>query len=416
MKAIIFSIGDELILGQTVDSNAAWLSRQLTRLGITITEHITMGDDVDTIAARLKQDALESDLILTTGGLGPTTDDLTRHALAQVLNEELVLNDEALHNIKSRYARMNKEMPPINKIQAMIPQGCDMIPNPVGTAPGISVQIGKARAYFMPGVPSEMKLMFTERIRNDLEKVLAGQKNIEIVFERTLHLVGTGESNVGQILGEMMQRGANPLVNSTAKQGILSLRILARAPGEAEAQTLILPIEQEIRRRLGDKVYGCDEETLPLVVGRELRRKGQTLAVAESCSGGMLAKEITDIPGASDYFLCGWVTYTNKAKSELLQVNSNLIQKHGAVSEEVAHAMAYNALRLAGADYALSTTGIAGPTGGTPEKPVGLVYIGLADKNNVQVKRYIFPVERENVRQRTINTALNLLRLKIQNI
>lgn len=448
MNAIIISIGDELILGQTVDTNAAWLSRQLSSLGITVREHITIGDDINAIAAQLRRaggmsQALNNeagdsrgnnnavDVVLVTGGLGPTDDDLTRHALAKILETELELHQPSLDRIEQFFVRLNKPMSQTNRVQAMIPCGCNVLENNAGTAPGIIARIGKTSVFFLPGVPAEMKAMFDESVKDKLRQLVSAGGAKEVFAYRTLHTYGTGESNIAEILGDMMSRGRNPIVNSTAAHSIVSIRIISRGPDEESARALIEPVERELRRRLGIFVFGCDEDTLTSVVGELLRQGGMsmTVAVAESCTGGLLAKELTDIPGSSAYFMAGWVTYSNDAKMRFLEVNPDTIEKYGAVSEQVACELAAAARRLAGADYGLGITGIAGPTGGiagptggiagptggTEEKPVGLVYIGLADKDGVKVARNVFPGSRDRVRRRAVNTALNMLRLRLLN-
>jgi len=439
MNSYIISIGDELIFGQTVDTNAAWLSRQLSSLGITVREHITVSDDIDEIVGQLRRAGGISwvlnnevgdsrgnntavDVVLVTGGLGPTDDDLTRHALAKVLETELKLHQPSLDRIEQFFVRLNRPMSQTNRVQAMIPCGCDVLENKVGTASGITARIGKTYIFFLPGVPAEMKAMFDESVKDKLRQLVSAGGDKKVFAYRTLHTYGTGESNIAEILGDMMSRGRNPIVNSTAAHSIVSIRIISRGTDERTARALIEPVERELRRRLGDFVFGCDEDTLPSVVGELLRQGGRTVAVAESCTGGLLAKELTDISGSSAYFKAGWVTYSNDAKRLFLEVNPDTIEKYGAVSEQVACELAAGARRLAGADYGLGITGIAGPTGGiagptggTEEKPVGLVYIGLAGEDGVEVARNVFPGSRDRVRRRAVNTALNMLRLRLLN-
>ena len=438
MNAIIISIGDELILGQTVDTNAAWLSQQLSSLGITVREHITVGDDINAIVGQLRRaggmpsvlnnEACDSqgdnnnaaDVVLITGGLGPTDDDLTRHALAKVLKTELKLHQSSLSRIEQFFVRLNKPMSQTNRVQAMIPCGCDVLENNVGTAPGITTQIGKTPVFFLPGVPAEMKVMFDESVKDKLRQIVSAGGVREVYAYRTLHTYGAGESNIAEMLGDMMSRGRNPVVNSTAAHSIVSIRIISRGPDEKAARVLIEPVERELRERLGTFIFGSDEDTFAGVVGGLLRRNGATVAVAESCTGGLLAKELTDISGSSGYFMAGWVTYSNDAKTRFLEVNPDTIEKYGAVSEQVVSELASAARRLAGTDYGLGITGIAGPTGGiagptggTEKKPVGLVYIGLADRDGVEVTRNVFPGSRDRVRRRAVNTALNMLRRKL---
>jgi len=413
IKAIIISIGDELTLGRSVDTNSAWLSNQLLPLGITVSQHVTVADDLDWLTTQLQQCSQVADVLLVTGGLGPTQDDLTRYAIAKVLKSDLQLNQRSLEQIEQFFVSLNRTPAPTNRVQAMIPQGCDVMDNTVGTAPGMITQIDGAIAYFMPGVPAEMKQMFADTVRPGLVRLTKGSSDKQVVVSRSLHSTGTGESNIAQMLGDTMARGKNPVVNCTAKTGIVSVRIDSRAADQDAARELIVPVEQEIRQKLGGYVFGADDQTLASVVGELLSSQCKSLAVAESCTGGLLAKDITDIPGASEYFKCGWVTYSNTAKIELLGVDTETTERYGAVSEQVAKQLAYNARRLAGADYAIATTGIAGPAGGTDEKPVGLVYIALADESNVTVTRNMFPGDRQTIRRRTVTTALDMLRKKL---
>ena len=413
MNGIIISIGDELVLGQTVNTNATWLSRELAALGITVSEHITLADDVEAIKVYLQQVGQARDVILATGGLGPTKDDLTRIALAQVLGSALRLHEPTLRQIKQFFEERGREMPDTNRIQAMIPTGCEVLENKLGTACGMQVQIGRAAAFFLPGVPQEMRDIFAGSVKNKLQQMIAFKGTNGVIMTRTLHTVGVGESDIAERLGRMMDRDRNPLINSTAAQGIVSLRINARAKNEVEALCLIEPAEREIWRRLGSSVYGVDDETLAQVVGQLLREQHKTLAVAESCTGGLLGKELTDIAGSSDYFKCGWVVYSNQAKIDMLGVDAETITQYGAVSEQVARHLAERARHLGQADYGIGITGIAGPTGASEDKPVGLVYIAVAEGDNSSVKRHVFPGDREMVRLRTVNMALNMLRKKI---
>jgi competence/damage-inducible protein CinA-like protein len=422
VRAVILSIGDELVLGQSVDTNAAWLSGQLAALGILVKEHVTIGDDQTAIADQLRRAATSVEIIISTGGLGPTDDDLTRYALADVLETDLRLDEDSLRHIEGFFVRRDRAMPDCNRIQAMFPAGTEIIPNPVGTAPGILAQIdskddqGRAWAFFLPGVPREMKTMYTDTVAKRIRERTDQKGHREVILTRKIHTIGAGESTIAEILGDMMARGTNPIVNSTASNMVVSLRINARAADERSARDLIQPVEEEIVERLGDYVFGYDDDTLAGVVGQLLRERGETLAVAESCTGGWLGKMLTDISGSSDYFKGGWEVYSNEAKNKWLQVAKEDIDTYGAVSEPVAHQLAVRAREIAEADYGIGITGIAGPGGGTEEKPVGLVYTALADARDVEVKKYIFPGDRDMVRRRTVNLALNLLRLKIQHL
>ena len=413
MKAIIISIGDELILGQTIDTNAAWLSRELAALGIAVMEQLTLPDNLEAIEKHLQRAGEHAEVILVTGGLGPTQDDLTRYALARVLAVELQLHEPSLGRIRQFFSRLNREMSSTNRIQAMIPAGCEVIENDLGTAPGMWAKIGTAAAFFLPGVPAEMKEMFAAFVKDRLKLLVGEHGGHEVIVTRTLHTVGIGESNLAEIIGDLMERAQNPLVNTTASQGQVSIHINACAIDESAARQIIEPVEQQLKQRLGRLVFGGDDETLAQVVGGLLRQRSATLAVAESCSGGLLAKVLTDISGSSDYFSYCWVTYSDQAKISLLQVDPDAIEQFGAVSAEVARQMAFHARRLARSDFSLAITGIAGPTGGSDEKPVGLVYICLADSATTQVKRNLFPGDRHIVRRRAVIAALDMLRQRL---
>ena len=418
MRAVVISVGDELVLGQTVDTNSAWLSERLGELGIAVCEHVTVADDVESIKSHLERSAGLADVVIVSGGLGPTDDDLTRHALAEVLGVDLVLNQDWLRRIEGLFGRMGRQMADRNRVQAMIPVSCDVLDNQIGTACGMAARIGGASVFLVPGVPREMREMFDGEIRGRLcELQCRLAKNSDspdigtgVILTRALRCFGTGESRVAEMLGDVMERGRNPVVNSTVADGIISIRINATAGGKVEAEQLIAPVERDVRMRLGDLVFGVDGDNLAAVVGRMLLERGSTVATAESCTGGLLGKALTDIAGSSGYYERGWVTYSNAAKTDMLGVDSQVIECYGAVSEEVAGQLAEGARRLAGSDYSLSTTGIAGPGGGSSEKPVGLVFIGLAWNGGVKTVRMLLHGDRSMVRLRAVNHALDTLR------
>ena len=388
MTGIILSIGDELVLGQTIDTNSAWLSQQLAAIGCIILRHLTIGDDQLQIESALRDSSQLSDVVLISGGIGPTEDDLTRQALASVMNEPLEPNSIWLAELDKFFAQRGRPMPPINRIQAMIPRGAAMIFNHAGTAAGIKTTLqrndGKpCDVYVMPGVPKEMKKMFQTSVLPELQARSGGA----VILSRTLHTFGLGESAIAERLGPLMQRDRNPSVGTTVSAGVVSLRINARFESMQRASEELARAEGECCLALGDLIYGHDEQTLQEVVANQLFEINAklptgaipyTVTTAESCTGGLLAKMLTDLSGSSGYFHRGFVTYSNEAKTELLGVDPQLIRQHGAVSEEVAEAMALGALDRAKAKAALAISGIAGPTGGTPTKPVGTVCIALA--------------------------------------
>jgi len=409
VKASLISVGDELLDGSTVDTNAAFLSRQLVELGIEVVSAYTVADDVDRIVRVLDLARQDAEVVLVTGGLGPTDDDLTRQALARWLRVELELRQELVCALEEFFARRGVVMPEKNRVQAYVPQGCEVLPNPVGTAAGIVADWGQGGLVAaMPGVPSEMQQMF-QRLRGRLER-LGGRGAIAI---RRLRCFGTGESNIAERLGSLMHRGRNPRINTTASAGVITVHIVARAESQQDAERMAQADEQWIRQQLGEVVFGTDEQSLPEVVGRYLAEQGKSLAVAESCTGGMVTKLLTDIPGASRYLTYGWVTYSNQAKITELGVPAELIEQHGAVSEPVCRAMAEGARKKANADYAIGITGIAGPGGGSEQKPEGLVYICVEAAEGADAVRCVFLTGRQSVRLRAAYTALNMLRLRL---
>lgn len=412
MQAIIISIGDELTLGQTVDTNAAWLSARLIERGILTRWHLTVPDDRAAIAQAVCQAAAEADWVIVTGGLGPTADDLTRQALADALGTALEINPGALERIEQFFKARGRMMTPSNRVQALCPAGAECLDNLCGTAPGLRLRIGRAVIVSMPGVPVEMKAMFEQHVL----PVLAAQTG-RVILTAQLHTFGLGESQVGERLGELMSRKRNPKVGTTVAAGVVSVRIRSEFPAAGAAQAALDATLAEIRQRLGDLIYGEGPTTLPEVVGRLLTEQHSTLATAESCTAGLVGKLLTDMAGASAYYRGGWIVYANELKTGSLGVPAEMIVREGAVSEPVVRRMAEEALSRSGADYALALTGIAGPDGGSPEKPVGTVWIALARRRaggiDVRAERFIFPGIRELVRERAAKTALNLLRLQL---
>jgi nicotinamide-nucleotide amidase len=414
ISAAILSIGDELVLGQTVDTNSAWLSQQLASIGVRIVGHATVPDDQSQIETAIQTVSASCDVLIVSGGIGPTEDDLTRQALAGVLGVPLELNTTALATLTAFFQRLDRQMPESNKIQAMLPRGSSMIENTCGTAAGISATLAKTggghcRVFVMPGVPKEMKTMFLRDIFPELQAEGGGAA----IVSRTLHTFGLGESTVAERLGDLMKRGRNPSVGTTVAGGVVSLRVNAyyesreRATAEADATAAAC------RALLGDLIYGEDAHTLPQVVAGLLKQQSKTVATAESCTGGLLAKFLTDLAGSSSFFSYGWVTYANAAKESQLGVKRKTLAAHGAVSEQVVSEMAVGAHQKAGSDFALSISGVAGPDGGTVEKPVGMVCIALADAASTQARTFRFSGDREFIRDRSAKMALAMLRFRL---
>jgi len=407
--ASILSIGNELLNGKTVDTNAAYMAGRLRTISLPVVSVHSVPDEIPAIVHALGLATSEADVVITTGGLGPTDDDLTRQSLAEFLGVDLVLRPDLLAKVREFFDRRGIEMPVRNALQAHIPQGATPIENEMGTAPGIQANKGGKLLFSLPGVPAEMRHMFDTRVLPALRPLAEGQA----IAVKRLKCFGAGESKIAEMIGDAMERGRNPVVNCTVQTGVISLEIVATAANHAEAEKMAKQQEYSLRTVLGDLVYGVDDQTLADVVGEKLTRVGQTLALAESCTGGLVAKLITDIPGSSEYFTYGWVTYSNEAKSHELDVPAEMIEKYGAVSEQVATAMAQGARRKAGTDYAIAITGIAGPGGGTEQKPVGLVYIAVDNRDGTDTSRYVFSSDRSSVRMRAAQTALNTLRLKL---
>ena len=412
MRAEIIAIGSELASGQSLDTNSYWLSQQLTALGITIAFHTTLGDVLEDHLAVFENACTRADIVMMTGGLGPTQDDLTREALAQCAGVPLVEDAECLAAIAAMFARRNRVMSERNRVQALFPRGATPLPNPVGTAPGIWMQVDRATVACLPGVPHEMKLMFRDQVVPRLRQ--SGLVNL-ITVHRKINLFGKGESEIEAQAMDLTARGRVPDVGITAHDSTISFRITATAPTEEEARLLIEPTAKLIYERYGSLVVGEGSDDVPEAVAAELAAANATLATAESCTGGVVAQMITAIPGVSQSYLGGVVSYANEAKIEFLGVPSALIDNYGAVSPQVAAAMAEGVRTRLGADLGLATTGVAGPSGGTPEKPVGLVYLGLATSKGTQTRRLDIGSDqpRDIIQRRSSKAALNWVRLTL---
>ncbi len=415
MNAILLSIGDELALGQTVDTNSAWLAARLARLGVKAGEHHTLADDAPAIAEAVTRAAHRvgpTGLILITGGLGPTDDDLTREALAAAMGEPLIQDPASVEALDRFFAARGREMPRRNRVQAMHPRGSSMLDNPRGTAPGIRFILNGAVGFVMPGVPREMQGMFDDHIVPWLDQRAAQAGGRDVILTTTVHTFGQGESDVAELLGPLMQRDRNPTVGTTVANGVCSVRIRSEFRDNKQAQRELEATAAEVEARLGSIVYGRDEATLQESTLAALIKVGLTVATAESCTGGLCAAMLTDVPGSSRAVTGGFITYTNGLKTAVLGVDPAMIQRHGAVSEPVAAAMAEGAMQRAETSLAVAITGIAGPDGGTREKPVGTVCFALAARDAATaVYSAMLPGERAAVRDRSAKVALQLLRL-----
>ena len=409
MRAEILTIGDELLRGEIVDSNKAFLSDRLFGLDIETRFHVSVGDDPADMADAFRRAAERSDIALVSGGLGPTRDDLTIEVLASAFGRSLELDQASLEGIKAFFARFGREMAPNNAKQANFPQGAEVLPNPIGTAPGCLLEESGTLFFCMPGVPRELHQMMDEQVLPRIAERLAGVEGRPVVRTALLRTFGIGESNLDDELADIARKDGVSLSFRTAFPDNY-LRPVARGATASEAEAKLARVCDAIRERLGPLVYGSDAETMEEVMGRLLREQGKTLAVAESCTGGLVGERITAVPGSSDYFLGGVVAYADRAKAALLGVPERTLLEHGAVSEPVAVAMAEGVRERFGADLAVSTTGIAGPGGGTEAKPVGLVWVGFSDAEESIAQDFEFPLDRSRHRMATAQVALDWVR------
>ncbi len=410
MKCEILSIGSELTSGQNLDTNSQWLSRRLAEIGIAVGWHTTIADDLDANVEAFRIASRRAGLVLATGGLGPTQDDLTREVLARVAGVELVENTESLRQIEEMFRRRNRTMPERNRVQALFPAGAMPIPNERGTAPGIWMRLGDCWLAAMPGVPSEMHAMFETQVR---PRLLALGLGGGVLVQRKINTFGLGESAIEEKLLDLTRRGHVPEVGITVHDAVISLRILARAATIAEAQAQIVPVENTIRERLGNLVFGVEDEDVQDAVAVLLESKRCSLATAESVTAGLVTHQMASVPGISAWLRGGIVAYDNRLKVELLGVPQALIDSHGAVSAQVAEAMAVGCRTRLRTDLAVSTVGVAGPHDLAPDKPVGLVYVALAWSGGVSAVRFSWTGSRAEVQRRTAKLALNRVRLHL---
>jgi len=407
VTAEILTIGDELLRGEIVDSNKSFLSEKLLGIELETRFHASVNDDPADMRDAFLRAADRSAVVLVSGGLGPTRDDLTVEVLAETFGRKLVQHEPSLRQIQAFFARLGREMAPSNAKQALVPEGAEVLPNPVGTAPGCMLDVGRAVFFCMPGVPRELYRMMEEQVLPRVAARLGGGRGV--MRAALLRTFGLGESNLEDLLKDVGREPGVVLGFRTAFPDNF-LRPVARAATAAEAEAKLARACAAIEQKLGPLVYTRGEETMEAVVGRMLAERGLTLATAESCTGGLIGARLTAVPGSSRYYRGGVVAYANEAKRDLLGVPEALLREHGAVSEPVARAMAEGARARFGADLALATTGISGPDGGTPEKPVGLVWIAHASKQGVEAEQMIFPFDRERHRAITTQTALDWVR------
>jgi nicotinamide-nucleotide amidase len=407
MGTEILTVGTELLLGQKVDTNAAWISERLAEAGIDVFYRTTVGDNWGRIEAAMRLALSRAEILVITGGLGPTEDDLTRDVLAAVMGRPLRLDPAVLAHIEERFARRRIPMAENNRKQAMVPEGAAVLANPRGTAPGLLAEWEGNLVACMPGVPSEMKPMCLEQVIPRIRERFGIQGRI---VSRVLKACGVSESTLDQRIGDYFREMRNPTIGVLAHQGEIHVRLTCKGDDPAAIGLMLDDLEAKLRARLGHLIFARDEERMEAVVGRLLRERGATLSLAESCTGGLVASRLTDIAGSSDYVEQGVVAYSLAAKQSLLEVPQDLLAQHGAVSLPVARAMAQGIRRRSGTTFGLATTGVAGPTGGTPETPVGLVCIALAWDGGASARDFRLLGERETIKLRASQMALEMLR------
>ena len=414
MKAEIITIGDEILRGEIVDSNKALLAERLLSLDIECHYQCSVRDDRRDMRDAFRRAVSRADVVLVSGGLGPTRDDITSEVLAETFGRELFLDEASLEAIRAFFRRIGRDMSEANRKQARFPSGAEVLPNPVGTAPGFVLEQEGKLVFCMPGVPRELAQMMGEQVLPRLAVAVggaeAGRSSARtVVRARLLRTFGMGESSLEDELADIARDGEVEIGFRTTFPDNY-LRVVARAGSAAEADAAIARVVEGIRDRLGPLVYGEEDESMAAVAGRLLAERGSTLALAESCTGGLLAEKITDVPGSSAWFLGGVVAYANGAKQALVGVPEALLAQHGAVSEPVVRAMAEGARERFGADIGVSTSGISGPGGGTPEKPVGLVFLALAREEGTHADHFVFPVERSRHRALVAQVGLDWVR------
>jgi len=409
LTAEIIAIGSELLAPDRTDTNSLWLTERLNRLGIEVRLKTIVGDDDARMEEAIKDAVKRSKVVITTGGLGPTEDDLTRKVAARALGRRLLLDDNLLEQIRARFQAYGRPMPERNSRQAMVIDGAEVLPNPNGSAPGLFLEHEGTAISLLPGPPREMRPMF----ENHVEPRLMGRAGNVCVRRRLLRVAGFGESAVDEKIAPIYTKFENPQTTILFNNTEIEIHLKAQGRTEVEAEKRLDELSGMLEERLGDAIFSFCGETMEEVVGLKLTVAGFSLAVAESCTGGLVAQRLTEVPGASRYFKEGVIAYSNDAKINHLGVEASLVRVYGAVSAEVAEAMARGIRERAGTDFGLAVTGIAGPEGGTEEKPVGLVYIALADEAHVEHRRLMIPGDRQLVRWRSSQAVLDLLRRRL---
>ncbi len=409
LSAEIIAVGSELLTPTKTDTNSLWLTEKLNEIGIEVKLKTVVGDDELRLEEAIRDAVKRSDVVITTGGLGPTEDDVTRRVSARAIGRELVYKEELENDLRERFRRWGREMPEINKRQAFVIEDSKILPNPNGSASGMSVILNGKFLVVLPGPPRELQPMFENFVLPELSD-LAG----DVVFrKRILKVSGMGESAIDEAIAPVYSKYKNVQTGVLFNKSEVEIHLTAQAENEREADKINAELAEKIVEKLGIAVFSTEGEEMEEVVGRLLAENKKTLSVAESCTGGLIGERLTDISGSSAYFIEGVVAYANEAKIRALAVAPELIEKHGAVSKEVAEAMAKGMRERAGTDYAISVTGIAGPTGGSQEKPVGTVFIGFADETRVKSLHIVLPGDRYLIRWRASQAALDYLRRQI---
>ncbi len=411
--AEIIATGNELVQGDVVNTNAAHIAGELTRLGVTVPYHTTVGDEVAAIGSAVERALERADFIVVTGGLGPTHDDLTRDAVALAVGRRLVKDEAALAEIEEHFRCRDTKMSALNVRQAMIPEGSDIIPNKTGTAPGFCLAHKNTRIFCLPGVPGEMKRMLEDSVLPRLREAI---DTGTIWLCRHVHVFGLSEALVSEKIADMMMPESNPCVGTMVHDGIITLRMTTESQEQGRAELMQEKGEAEIRTLLGKAVYGTDDDTLESVVAALFKKHNKTIATAESCTGGLVANYLTDVPGMSQLLLEGMVTYTLESKSVFLNIPRERIQESGTVNAEIAGMMAQAIREKTGADIGLSVTGVAGPTSQHPGEPVGLVYVAIATPDGVEHKEFHLKGTRKWIKLLAARHALNTLRLRLMSL
>ena len=415
MKSKIISIGDEILIGQIVNTNAAFLGDRLFSIGIPVAKTVVISDEEAELLSEFEDSFKNYDVTIITGGLGPTHDDITKPVVLKFFKDEFVRDEKVLAHVRNIFSSRNVNMPKVNEDQALVPKNSKVIWNANGTAPGIWIEKDKKIFIALPGVPYEMKSMIENEILPELKKRFSSGSG-KVYLQRTLLTTGLGESSLNEMIGNVKEIiGESKLAFLPSATGV-RLRINTEGKNEKEAAEKMNIIEDKLRSKINNLIYGSDKEELEKVIGDILTERKQTLSIAESCTGGMISSKIVSIPGSSNYYEGGVCVYSNIEKIKILNIKEETLKKYGAVSEATAMEMAEGVRRLMGTDFSLSTTGIAGPSGGTDQKPVGLVWIGFSGKEKTYAVSFNFGNNREINIQRASHRALEILRRELLNI